>query len=207
MENLQQKIFKTASELFRKRGLRAVTIDDICAELHISKKTFYSYFRQKEDLILELVENLHQKETCKNGKILSVGKSRNAIDNVMDMLSLIKVKDNDKMLPLHDELRKYYPEVHQQIIDKRKNEGVVFFERSIEKGIHEGIFRNDMDMSIMAEFLATQMRIAVDMFSDTTKRKFQKMFEFLSDIYIRVVVNEKGLKYYYENYVNKRNKL
>ena len=204
MENLQHKIFKTASELFRKRGLRAVTIDDLCAELRISKKTFYSYFRQKEDLILQMVENIHQEKTCKNEKILSAKKNHNAIDNVMDILSLMKVKDNDKMLPLHDELKKYYPDVHQQLIDKGKRESTTFFEKSIEKGIREGIFRNDMDMPVMAEFLAAQMHISIGMFSGTSKRKFQEMFEFLSDIYIRVVVNEKGLKYYYENYVNKR---
>ena len=31
-----------AEQLFLKYGLRSVSIDDICNELHISKKTFYN---------------------------------------------------------------------------------------------------------------------------------------------------------------------
>ncbi|NCA80053.1 MAG: TetR/AcrR family transcriptional regulator, partial [Sphingobacteriia bacterium] len=32
----REKIIKTASDLFLKYGLRSVSIDDICNELHIS---------------------------------------------------------------------------------------------------------------------------------------------------------------------------
>lgn len=50
----RKRIIKVASELFLKYGLRSVTIDDICNELRISKKTFYVHFKQKEELIESL---------------------------------------------------------------------------------------------------------------------------------------------------------
>ena len=54
----RKRIIKVASELFLKYGLRSVTIDDICNELRISKKTFYVHFKQKEELIESLLTEM-----------------------------------------------------------------------------------------------------------------------------------------------------
>ncbi|MBO8440564.1 MAG: helix-turn-helix transcriptional regulator [bacterium] len=48
MDELKYKIIDKAKELFLKYGLRSVTIDDICRDLRISKKTFYSVLKGKE---------------------------------------------------------------------------------------------------------------------------------------------------------------
>lgn len=45
----------TANGLFSKDGVREVSIDDICRKLCISKKTFYQYYAQKEDLVADVV--------------------------------------------------------------------------------------------------------------------------------------------------------
>jgi len=63
----RKRIIKVASELFLKYGLRSVTIDDICNELRISKKTFYVHFKQKEELIESLLTEMrHKKSTVGN---------------------------------------------------------------------------------------------------------------------------------------------
>ena len=54
-ENIKYKILKSADELFSKRGVRDVTIDDVCRHISISKKTFYQYYPQKEDLVAEVI--------------------------------------------------------------------------------------------------------------------------------------------------------
>ncbi|MBP6284960.1 MAG: TetR/AcrR family transcriptional regulator, partial [Paludibacteraceae bacterium] len=41
MDNIKQEILKTAANTFFKNGIRSVSVDDICDELRISKKTFY----------------------------------------------------------------------------------------------------------------------------------------------------------------------
>jgi AcrR family transcriptional regulator len=40
-----------AAELFRARGYRATTLEDLARRLGISKKTLYGHFRSKEDLL------------------------------------------------------------------------------------------------------------------------------------------------------------
>jgi AcrR family transcriptional regulator len=44
-----------ALELFVARGIRDVSIDEVCHELGISKKTFYVFYAKKEDLVRDTV--------------------------------------------------------------------------------------------------------------------------------------------------------
>ena len=45
MEEVKENIIKIALNQFNQIGIRNVSIDDVCAELRISKKTFYQYFK------------------------------------------------------------------------------------------------------------------------------------------------------------------
>jgi len=44
MDTTKNNIIQAASRLFHKSGVRNVTIDEVCAELRISKKNFVSAF-------------------------------------------------------------------------------------------------------------------------------------------------------------------
>ena len=51
MTELKEKIIRQAKQMFGDYGLKRVSIDNICNELHISKKTFYTVFKTKNELI------------------------------------------------------------------------------------------------------------------------------------------------------------
>jgi hypothetical protein len=72
----------------------------------------------------------------------------------------------------------------------------------INKGIKEGIFRKEMDVDLTAHFLTVQFQNIVNTLKKNTK--FQTVFNFMVDVYIRVVANETGFKYYQETYLNKK---
>ncbi|WP_426436649.1 TetR/AcrR family transcriptional regulator [Bradyrhizobium genosp. P] len=50
-EVTRAKILETIDRLFYRQGIRAVGVDTIVAELGISKKTLYRYFRSKSEMI------------------------------------------------------------------------------------------------------------------------------------------------------------
>ena len=54
--DVKDKIIIKSDSLFRKFGIRGVTIDDICSELGISKKTIYTYFDDKHSIALESIK-------------------------------------------------------------------------------------------------------------------------------------------------------
>ena len=51
-ETMQERILDTAGRLFYGRGIRAVGVDTIAAEIGISKRTLYNYFPSKDELIV-----------------------------------------------------------------------------------------------------------------------------------------------------------
>ena len=61
----KENIVQFAVEKMCKVGIRSVSIDDICRELGISKKTFYVYFESKDQLVREMLTLHEQKLECK----------------------------------------------------------------------------------------------------------------------------------------------
>ena len=85
-------IVETAHSLFIARGIKDVKMDDIAAELSISKRTIYELFNDKEELLLEVLKFQNEK-MCENG--------REIIRNSSHILEIIL-----KLYNLHFELLK-----------------------------------------------------------------------------------------------------
>lgn len=54
----RQRVLSVSVEIFSKRGYRATSMNDIAAEVGLSKPTLYHYFRSKEDILVRLYEDL-----------------------------------------------------------------------------------------------------------------------------------------------------
>ncbi|WP_223885080.1 TetR/AcrR family transcriptional regulator [Nocardia colli] len=52
----RERILSTAYDLFTRRGIRAVGIDEVIARAGIAKATLYRHFRTKDELILAVLE-------------------------------------------------------------------------------------------------------------------------------------------------------
>ena len=61
MSEGKEQILKVAIERMQQVGIRSVSVDDICHELGMSKKTFYVYFASKDDLVQAILHKHEQK--------------------------------------------------------------------------------------------------------------------------------------------------
>lgn len=57
---LREKILHVATDLFQTRGINSTGVDTIVAVAGTTKMTLYKYFKSKEDLILEVLQQGHQ---------------------------------------------------------------------------------------------------------------------------------------------------
>jgi AcrR family transcriptional regulator len=55
---VRAQILSTAIDLFSRRGLEAVTIDEIAAAADVGKGTIYNYFATKEDIVVAFMADL-----------------------------------------------------------------------------------------------------------------------------------------------------
>lgn len=56
-EERRQQLIDAAWRCVADRGFQSLTVDDVCAEAHVSKGAFYVYFEQKQDLLLALLDD------------------------------------------------------------------------------------------------------------------------------------------------------
>ena len=131
-----------ASDLFLKLGFKSVTMDDIAAEMCISKKTIYKYFCNKEILIEESSAMVH----AEIHKIIDniVAKNYNAIEENFEIRKMFKEMfqslDNS---PIY-QMKKHYPEIYQKIITREIEECNSVFKQNIVKGIEQGLYRKEI---------------------------------------------------------------
>ncbi|MBU3682017.1 MAG: TetR/AcrR family transcriptional regulator [Flavobacterium sp.] len=150
---MEDKIIKTATEMFLKLGFKSVTMDDIAAELCISKKTIYKYFQNKEVLVeagtIAVQHNIQQMMNT------IVAQNYNAIAENFEMRNSFKEFFQSVDHSPAYQLKKQYPEIYHRMMAVQLNECNFMFKKNIEKGIQEGLYRPDIDVDAAVRFYYT----------------------------------------------------
>lgn len=197
-QNLRTNIKKTAAKLFLKYGLRSVSIDDICNELRISKKTFYAHFSQKEELIASVLmehnEKRLKKQDLKTHPCVGTG---NAIDQLMMASAFYSSMKNDPFMNFFYDLTKYYPEIHKKITQHNQGHIREKIRQNILLGIEEKIYRSDFDIEQMVRFMALQFVTVTNLNSkEFSKASLRRSVALVMDVYFRTLCNRQGLDHY-----------
>lgn len=146
----KERILLKAHELFNRYGIRSVSMDDIAAQLGMSKKTLYQYYTDKDELVNAVFDT--ELETNRVRCLESKAQGENAIhevfvsfDQVQDMLS------NMNPSVLFD-MQKYHPAAYRKYQDFMHNFLYQLIKNNIESGIAEDLYRADVDVEIMARY-------------------------------------------------------
>jgi TetR/AcrR family transcriptional regulator, cholesterol catabolism regulator len=70
---VRDRILQAAADLFRERGYRASTLDDIAARMGMSKVTLYTYFRAKDEMLAAISRETIEGFTRELGLVLRSG--------------------------------------------------------------------------------------------------------------------------------------
>lgn len=137
------KIFATGFELFKRFGIKAVTMDQISSACGISKKTLYKYVSNKSDFLFQTfsffagsMEGILHEVLENNGG--------NAIDDLFAIERFAEIHMRGEEDRLIGQLEHYYPELAPTL--KKRREEIVFkiTRDNLQKGIKEGLYRKDL---------------------------------------------------------------
>ena len=196
-ENHQSQILKKAGEMFFKLGIRSVSIDDICHELGISKKTFYVYFASKDELVAQLLHVSIDEMANRMENWLRLHDFRQLISILLTQKDVNK-KDVRCVPQLVYDLKKYYPQqfaqFQLQLFDVQKD----YLMQYLQQGIREGLVREQLDVEMTAMLLA---KLHTDAIRDMEQiesygYKMHTYSQTAKDILIRGVLSEEGLALY-----------
>ena len=191
--DLRAKILKTSGELFFKFGIRSVSIDDICNELHISKKTFYTVFKQKDELIVELLDAMRQKKEKDYQQVLAP--SVNVLDLLMQSFKTLRQHSMEKHLAFGFDLEKFYPELWHERQVMLKEMDLKYMAQMLRTGIEQGMYREDLNIEATAVLLANLIPNVLKDLMQVSMNTAQRV-DFVLDMIVRMICNEKGLEYY-----------
>ena len=195
MNDIREEILQVAIKRMRQVGIRSVSVDDICHELGMSKKTFYVYFAAKDDLVQAILHKHEQKVAHELDNALS----KRTITQVIVEWAKIANSANKKDLktpPMMYDLEKYYPQLfsaHKNVMRKTTEKILVQF---LEKGVGEGIFRAEIDVDIVAMmFLDMQYRL-LDLMAGAqmTKEEVHRIGRQRMDIMMRGILTKEGFE-------------
>ena len=194
MTELKEKIIRQAKQMFWDYGLKRVGIDDICTELHISKKTFYTVFKTKNELIEEILKSVRIEE--KQSK--EIADNDNIIEYLISKTNIFRSKtqrDDEKLFQIHFDMKKYYPELFDKHCRLIKEDSEVNTLGILNMGIAQGLFRQDMDLTLTKKLISEIFSNMLE-YSNANKIPFIHMMDFCMDTMFRIVCNSKGLEYY-----------
>ena len=203
MTELKEKIIRQAKQMFWDYGLKRVGIDDICTELHISKKTFYTVFKTKKELIEEIlksvrIEKKQMEEIADNDNIIEYLISKINTFRLISKINTFRNKprrDDEKFFQIHFDMKKYYSELFDKHCRLIKEDAEVNTLSILNMGIAQGLFRQDMDLTLTKKLISEIFSNMLE-YSNTNKIPFIHMMDFCMDTMFRIVCNDKGLEYY-----------
>ncbi len=193
MNEITENIIKVSQELFFKKGIRPVTLDEIAEQLKISKKTIYQHFENKDEIVFHIVKehlHLHKKR---------IEEIINDSDNIIqEALEIVKCSSKmmEQINPLvFSDLKLFYPKAWEYFENFKKQFIIKTITKSLEKGIKQGLIRKDINVKLIAHLRLQQINL---LFETDILQQFDITFNELQNQLTRQflygIATRKGIK-------------
>ncbi len=187
------KILEGAEHLFMRYGVKSMTMDSISKELGISKKTLYQFVDNKTDLLEQVIKWHLDAELVALTEIRDHAKD--AIDEILG-IAKYGVEQLRELNPttIYD-LQKHYKKTWDLLESLHMEYVYAFIKGNLERGIEEGLYREDLNPDIVAKLYGGKTLLVVneDLFPLKDYNK-EKLFKEYIQYHIHGVASRKGLK-------------
>lgn len=196
-----QKILQIINELldkisilFKRYGIKIITMDDIAHELCISKKTLYQYFKNKSDVVekfarfelkseLDQLKNIYQSQSNPIEQFLTI--NRYLTDNLRNFNP-----------SLNYDLNKYYPKLCNELSIQRKTQIILIIKQNLHSGVEQGLYLKSINPDIISSFYMMGLEAKVfELYFNEFKENFDEISDTLLIYYIRGIATDIGIKY------------
>lgn len=191
----RKKILEIVTTMFLKHGAKSLTMDDIAKTFSMSKKTLYTHYKNKEDLLTEVLDFIIESVVDKM-KLID-----QTISNPIEKM-LVREKCFEEISKANTnlftrQLEKYYPALFEQYlldIHKKLSEVVL---ANIKKGRDMKLYRKNFDEELYVKYLL-HLNISPDsspLFREETREENIDNFHRETMVFfLRAIVTEEGAK-------------
>ncbi|WP_163324626.1 TetR/AcrR family transcriptional regulator [Draconibacterium mangrovi] len=156
--DVREKILSTATEEFLKNGIKCMSVQKLVEPLGISTKTFYKYFKNKEELLEEVLTSLYIQQF----KVLKEdSNTENPIHLLLQIWSTAFLRENNVNYQFYNDLQYYYPEVESRVERKVGEDFWTEFRQLINRGIENDLFLKNSQPDVVLEAISVLYSVAV----------------------------------------------
>lgn len=187
--DLRERIVEMANHFFRERGIKGLKMDELAAQLGISKRTLYEVFEDKETLLVACIGQNQRNAELYMQEVLAT--SQNVLEVILRAYKRsieLAQKTTPKFL---EEIHKY-PKAYEVMINRHNSDT----QRTIsfyQQGVAQGLFRDDVNFLIFQELVKNWMEMMLN--SDILRKyPFLDVFTSILLTALRGISTEKGIK-------------
>lgn len=153
----KEKIVEEALKLFQAHGIKSITVDRIAKHLRMSKRTIYEIFPDKTAIVNGCIELYQTNIRRRNQDIIEA--SPNVMLALLRLKDVITTEQGAINTNFFADIQHFYPQLIVQENDRYGDFSHGQIVKLAEKGILEGVFRNEMNTDIFAKTLLALLRL------------------------------------------------
>ena len=160
-----QDLLRTGRALFWKFGVKRVSVEELCKAAGVSKMTFYRMFKNKTDLVIHILRQVHEKGIADYHDIMQADKP---FPEKIRLMVLKKQEYADEITnEFFSEVYQSDDEQIQSVIQEYVTKQQAQVMRDFEQAQREGWIRQDMRLDVVFYLLnSIQAKLADPAFID-----------------------------------------
>ncbi|TYQ00085.1 TetR family transcriptional regulator [Tenacibaculum adriaticum] len=190
---MKEKILEKAGEMFLNLGFKSVTMDDIANGIGVSKKTIYTHFKNKIELVKEVTSFMFNSVCCGIDHIHE--QQKNPIIELFEIKKFVMGHlKNEKSSPQY-QLQKYYPKIYSEIKKKQFDFMQNSIKENLERGLEQKLFRDDINIDFISRIYFQGMTAIKDneLFPASQFSQSELMDNYI-EYHLRGICTPKGIK-------------
>jgi AcrR family transcriptional regulator len=155
------RIVAAARGHFFAHGFRGVTMDDLAAELGMSKKTLYAHFPSKTALLQAV---LLQKFRDLEGEVARITEECMAdfVTGLQRLLACVQRHTEEVSPSFLRDMQRETPDLFKMVESRRREVIQRYFAKLLAEGGREGLIRNDVPVHLIIEILLGAVQTIVN---------------------------------------------
>ena len=192
---MSEKIIEGCEKLFRKFGIKSLSMDDIARELGMSKKTIYQYFSDKNDLVKKTFSAILTQNESRCTCIIN--ETNNPVEEILLITRDVSQQMKGTNPSVFYDLRKYHPDAWQLF----ENHSNIFIYTQIKnnliKGKAEGYYRNELNEDITARlYISLIQTISNPELFSNIDYDFSSVYNQMINYHFNGICSQKGREYF-----------
>jgi len=182
-------------ELFYAYGLKNLSMDELSRRLGISKKTLYTFVKNKEELVEQVFLYEESKIRMLNERFDS--ESINAIEKLLKISQMVHEEMKRINPMIRFEMEKYYHNTFEKYVEKKRQLVFEGMKINILQGIEEKLYRDDINVELVATiYLNSFIELHNSEICKVLDINFIQLFEVMFENHIRAISTPEGLAYF-----------